>query len=133
MREHLAYILFDPEIESYTYTVANVDGLVSTIADAVGVGVAELSSYVAELDADTVLAEQVAERTRRRLHVKRHLPPANRLGWYVLMRALRPQVAVETGVYHGLGSLVLLRALERNAADGAPGELLSFDVTPQTG
>jgi hypothetical protein len=35
---------------------------------------------------------------------------------------------VETAIQEGLGSAVLLRALERNAEEGSSGELISFDV-----
>jgi predicted O-methyltransferase YrrM len=46
---------------------------------------------------------------------------------------LKPKLIVETGIYLGLGSLVLLRALEHNRRDGQPGELMSFDTDPGAG
>jgi Methyltransferase domain len=45
---------------------------------------------------------------------------------YVLARALRPQVVVETGVANGVTSSFLLQALELNGA----GELHSIDLPP---
>ena len=45
--------------------------------------------------------------------------------------AARRQLVVETGVHDGLGSLLLLRALERNA--GRLGGSCSFDINPARG
>jgi predicted O-methyltransferase YrrM len=49
------------------------------------------------------------------------------------VRHLKPGLVVETGIHDGLGSTVLLRALEKNAADGAEGSLISFDIDPAAG
>jgi hypothetical protein len=133
LTNHLRYILFDPEVESYTYRVANIDGMLTTIAEATRTPVEDLRRYVVEADTDPELRDNLAHRLRWRFDVKHRPELANRLGWYVLVRALRPRVVVETGIYHGFGSLTLLRALERNAADGTPGELMSFDTSQSAG
>jgi Methyltransferase domain len=70
---------------------------------------------------------------RWRLDTKSRLPLGNRLLWYLAARYLKPALIVETGVYEGLGSLVLLQALDRNAAEGHPGTLLSVDLDPTAG
>ena len=44
--------------------------------------------------------------------------------WYAFVRALRPNVIVETGVHDGLSSSVLLYALNRNDS----GQLISIDL-----
>jgi predicted O-methyltransferase YrrM len=130
---NLRYVLFDPELESYTYTVANVEGMLVSIAEVTGVPVEELARYAAEAAPGGELASELRRRLRWRFDVKRRPQLANRLGWYVLVRALRPALTVETGIYHGLGSVVLLHALERNAREGAPGELISFDTSARAG
>ena len=50
---------------------------------------------------------------------------------YAVMRATKPKLAVETGVLHGLTTIFLLRALERNGV----GKLVSIDLPsyPATG
>ena len=63
----------------------------------------------------------------------RSMPFGRRLGWYAIARIRRPRLIVETGVHDGLGSTALLRALERNAADGFPGELVSIDIRRSVG
>jgi predicted O-methyltransferase YrrM len=60
-------------------------------------------------------------------------PFGKRVGWYALVRALRPQRIVEVGVHDGLGATLLLRALERNEQDGHQGRLVSFDINPTAG
>jgi len=56
-----------------------------------------------------------------------------RLGWYALVRALKPHTVVETGVDKGLGSCVLVDALLRKRAEGHPGRYVGTDINPQAG
>src|SRR5262249_22765215 len=56
-----------------------------------------------------------------------------RLGWYVLIRASKPRLVIETGVDKGLGSVLIAAALRRNAAEGKGGELRGLDINPQAG
>jgi len=46
---------------------------------------------------------------------------------------LKPSLIVESGIKHGLGTAVLLRALEHNSAAGHHGQLLSIDPDPEAG
>lgn len=125
------YVLLDPEIDNFTYDLANRDELVAFLAAATGASATEVGALLAEADADPLLQQPAP--LRRRLDRKRRPRYGRRLGWYVLVRLQRPAVVVETGIHDGLGSLLLLRALERNAQEGHPGELLSFDIDPSTG
>jgi hypothetical protein len=129
----LAYVLLDPETESFSFELENEGEIVSGLAAALGCPQAELAAYAAETHSDPELGKLLRSHVRWRFDVKRHLPLGNRLAWYVMARALKPELVVETGVYLGLGSLALLRALERNRQEGSPGELMSFDTNPQAG
>jgi predicted O-methyltransferase YrrM len=133
VHRHARYILFDPEVESYTYRVANLEGMLAAINEVTGIPLDTLSGYVSEADHDPELGERLARRLRWRFDVKRRPQLGNRLGWYVLIRGLRPELVVETGIYNGLGSLTLLRALQHNRAEGAPGRLVSFDRSDAAG
>ncbi len=132
-REHPRYVLFDPEMESYTYTIANVDAVLAAIADTTGLPHDRLAAFATETESDPELGDRLASRLRWRFDVKRRPPVGSRLAWYVLVRAMRPTLVIETGIHHGLGSLMLLRALERNATEGTPGQLLSFDRSADAG
>lgn len=129
----LAYVLFDPELESFSFDLADEDGVIAALAVALGCPGDELAGYAAETRTDPELNERLTRRVRWRFDFKRRMPVGSRLAWYVTVRALKPEVIVETGIYMGLGSVVLLCALERNAQEGHPGELISFDTNPLSG
>jgi hypothetical protein len=129
----IAYVLFDPELESFSFELADERGVIAALVEALGCPEEELAGYAAETHTDPELNERLTRRVRWRFDFKRRMPVGSRLAWYVTARALKPEVIVETGIYMGLGSLVLLRALERNAQEGHPGELLSFDSNPLAG
>jgi len=56
-----------------------------------------------------------------------------RIGWYALIRALKPKVVVETGVDKGLGSCVIAAALRQNARENCHGKLIAIDINPKAG
>ena len=56
-----------------------------------------------------------------------------RLGWYVLVRILKPRVVVESGIDKGLGTCLLAAALQRNGTEGLPGRLYALDIQPGAG
>lgn len=55
------------------------------------------------------------------------------MGWYAIVRAVKPHVVVETGVDKGLGACVLTAALERNASEGHHGYYYGTDINPTAG
>ena len=56
-----------------------------------------------------------------------------RLGWYALVRILKPKVVVETGVSDGMGSLVIATALIENAKEGSFGRYYGTDINANAG
>ncbi len=129
----LRFVLLDPETHSYTYDLDNEVELADYLAAVTQAPRERIAGYLAEARADPELNQRVSARVRWRIDSKRRLPLGNRLLWYGLVRAVKPRTVVETGVHDGLGSLVVLRALERNAAEGAAGELISLDFDPDAG
>jgi len=126
-------VLQDRELSNFTYGLANVDELVEFVASCLGRPPAEIAAYMREIEAD----DELDDALRRRLAGRRDRNPiplfGRRLGWYCFARAAKPRLAVETGTADGLGTALLARALELNAAEGAPGELLSFDIDARSG
>jgi predicted O-methyltransferase YrrM len=51
------------------------------------------------------------------------------LGWYAIVRAMRPEHVIETGTDKGLGAVVLAAALLRNGT----GRLTTIDLNPEAG
>lgn len=134
VHRHLRFVLTDPEPDNFTYELANEAELAAWVQAVSGCAAAEVQRALAEPDADPVLSARLRETAGRRQWWSKPRPPfGKRRGWYALVRLLRPALVVESGVHDGLGSLLLLRALERNAAAGNQGRLVSFDVNPAAG
>lgn len=129
----LRYLLFDREHDNFTYDISNHDELARFLADALGAPVEQALAYVLELEQDDQFRRTLENRLRSRPNRNRHARYGRRLGWYAAARIGKPRLIVETGVHDGLGSAVLLRALERNVAEGFPGRLVSFDIREEVG
>lgn len=56
-----------------------------------------------------------------------------RLGWYAFARVLKPRIVVETGVHHGIGSLVITSALLENSKEGFVGKYIGTDIDRNAG
>jgi Methyltransferase domain len=127
------YILLDPELGDFSYDLDNEGELVEFLAHIFDVDRVEVAGYVAEAHAAPTLTSELNARVRWRIDVKRPVKLSARVLWYAVARILKPRLIVETGIKHGLGSLVLLTALERNAEEGSAGRLISFDFDPCSG
>jgi Methyltransferase domain len=133
VRGQLRYLLWDPEIDNFTYEIANTDELVDFLAGELGEDRERVERVVREPSEDAEFAAAIRRRTRWRPWSKRVPGFGRRLGWYAVTRLRRPGLVVETGIHDGLGSALILRALELNAREGAEGRLISFDPRPETG
>jgi Methyltransferase domain len=130
----LRYLLWDPEVESHSYELANRDEVIAFCARAFGLDEGEARRYADEALHDPALTSDLRRRTRWAFDLKTQPPLGQRLIWWILVRARRPRLVVETGIYEGLGSLVVLAALRRNAEDGEPdGRLISVDSDAHAG
>jgi hypothetical protein len=125
----LRYVLWDPEVESFSYDLANPNELAAFLTPILGIEPAQAERWIDEARRDPVLTRD------RGFHwsSKRRQPLGNRTLWYVVIRATKPRLVVEAGVHEGLGSEMILVALRRNAAEGHPGKLVSFDIFEDTG
>ena len=127
------YVLWDPEVGDFSYELDNEGELVSFLAHSLGLAPGVIAGYLAEIRAEPALTRELSARVRRRVDMKRRVGLGHRVAWYAVARALKPRLVVETGIKHGLGALVLLVALERNAREGSGGRLISFDPDPFSG
>jgi hypothetical protein len=122
--QHRGYVLLDPEVENFTYELANCDELCAWLDAEVGGG-----EYPQELWSDRILEQALQARLRWRLGSKRWLPFGRRAAWYGVVRALKPDLVVETGIHDGLGSTALLAAVAANRR----GIVISIDPRPRAG
>jgi Methyltransferase domain len=131
-RAVIPYVLLDPEVDTFTYDLDNLGELVDFTAAVLRLPTMPAAALIDEARSDPLLLG-LDRRVRWRWDFKRRVLFGRRLAWYAIARELKPPLIVETGIHHGLGSVLLLRALQRNAQDGAPGTLLSFDLYPDKG
>jgi hypothetical protein len=133
------WLLRSRELANFTYalTPLNREYLAVTLSQVTGTDVPTLRRYMAELDSDSGLREHIrcatAASRERFLADTDRIEFGHRLGWYVVVRALKPGVVVETGVDKGLGSCVLCAALLRNGGEGRAVRYYGTDINPAAG
>ena len=132
------WTLSSRETTNFTYeiTVKNQEYLAHTISVVTGVAYSTAAGYLREIQEDENVKRHVVERVRK--GPKRSVSDetcafGRRVGWYALVRILKPRVVVETGVDKGLGSVLLCAALMRNQAEGFPGQYFGTDINPDAG
>lgn len=128
-RAAVRYVFTDPELSNFTYDIANRDALAAFVADIAACDAAAARQYIAEFDADREFAAALAALLVARPHQKRLALYGRRLGWYAIVRALKPRLVFETGTFDGLGAAVLGRAVQRNGN----GHVVTFDIKNWTG
>jgi len=128
-RAAAGYLLADPELSNFTYDIANRDELAAFVAEVAGCEAFMALEYIAELDADQEFSAALAYLLASRPHQKRPALYGRRLGWYAIVRALKPSLVFETGTSDGLGAAVLGRAMQRNSV----GRAITFDIKDWTG
>lgn len=127
------YVLWGPDVGDFSYELDNEDELVEFLASALALEPTLVRGYLEEIHLAPELTSDLAVTVRPRPDISRHPGLGHRVAWYVIARARKPQLVVETGIKHGIGSLVLLVALARNASEGSGGRLVSFDPDPASG
>jgi predicted O-methyltransferase YrrM len=130
----LQYLLVDRgEVDNFTYEIDNGNEIPEFLAAALGMAAPYVAKYVDEIDGDSDLRIDLEGRLARRRDRNRVARYGRRVAWYALARSLRPRLIIESGVHDGIGSSLLLRALQRNRADGFEGRLLGIDINPSAG
>jgi predicted O-methyltransferase YrrM len=105
---------------------ANIQTFIKSLTNADD---AEIKNYITEIISDKKLEDSLAGKSNfgdgeKPFSYKIAVDTASRLALYVLCRATKPAVVVETGVASGTSSSYILRALDKNAQ----GKLYSIDV-----
>jgi predicted O-methyltransferase YrrM len=126
-------MIHDHETSNFTYEITNADELVTFLRDHFVAERDLIASYVEEVETNIELRESLDVTLQQRKGKRSHARYGRRIGWYALVRLIRPRVVVETGVHDGLGSSVLLSALARNSIEGNEGRLIAIDLDPDSG
>ena len=134
----IRWLVSSNEHTNYTYhlTELNIRSLAHFISATLDTDHLEASEYVHEILNDSALSKYISERVLASKHRFESDPEARygrRIGWYAIVRILKPKVVIETGTDKGLGSCVLAAALLRNDREGFPGKLYTIDIDPAAG
>jgi hypothetical protein len=127
------FVLFDREVFNFTYDIENPDEMGAVLDEAMGVPAGTSLGFILELESDDALRGQLNERLRGRRDRNNWARYGRRAGWYALCRIRRPQIVLETGTADGLGTALLLRAVQRNSEEGSSGRVISFDIRDDVG
>ena len=126
------------EFTNFTYEITeiNLEYLAQTLAVVTSASIPEIEKYLKEPEQDLALVKHIIENTSN--SELRNIADAKcqfgrRLGWYALVRILKPKIVVETGIDKGLGSVLLCHALMKNAAEGHDGRYFGTDINPDAG
>lgn len=122
------------EYTNFTYelTDLNLEHLAWWVSAICARPVEECRGYIQEILRDSDLREHVRVQTiasPRSGLADREAHFARRMGWYAIVRALRPNHVVETGTDKGLGTVVLAAAVLRNGS----GHVTTVDVNEESG
>lgn len=130
----LRFVFGDPDVNTFSYEIENGEDLGESLSQMLGMPIAAGRDHVVELQSDDSLRDYLRARTKGHFETKREPPLGRHVISYAITRLIKPTCVVENGVKHGLGSVVILRALERNRSEGGPhGELISIDPDPFAG
>ena len=129
-RRFWQFVLTSPEPDNYTYE----PDLAAWAATVIGRDLDLARRFVDSPRLDGAFTVTLRSATAGRWFWTKRLPPfGKRVGWRAVVRGLHPRLVIEIGAHDGLGSLLLLRGLELNQAEGRLGRLVSFDVNRTAG
>lgn len=130
-----SWIFSDAEFSNYYYALSqrNLNELRSLISVLTNTSKVEILSYFNEIIHDESLAKKIRTGLRKSETSSMQSLIGRRIGWYTIIRVLKPRLVVETGVHHGVGSLVISAALRRNLDEGFKGEYLGTEINSNHG
>ena len=134
----LRWLIVSRETTNFTYPLskANIDYLSSFLAVVTGCDRSVIAGYISEVRDDESLKEHIIRKTRessRRAISDSTCYYGRRMGWYAVVRSVKPKIVVETGVDKGMGACIICSALARNAEEGHPGKYYGTDINPEAG
>jgi predicted O-methyltransferase YrrM len=121
---------------SYDLREQNLLALACTISCITGVSKDKALAYIKEGQDDRALRDHVVKRTVSSANRQRSDAACRfglRLGWYAMVRIMKPRIVVEAGVDKGLGAVSLAAALLRNREEGFDGRYYGTDNNANAG
>lgn len=136
--QYLIWIVKSKETTNFTYNLSELNILYLTdfVSAVTGKSRNEVTVYINEILNDEVLLNHMIS-AYQKSNQKYKMDPtpkyAKRIGWYAIIRSVKPETVIETGIDKGLGSCVITCALLKNKHDGYDGFYYGTDINPNAG
>ena len=131
------WLLNSKEESNFTYNLdkTNIEYLAHTLAIITDCSFEKIIKYIEEPISNKELEKYILEKikTSANEYTDNRIQFGRRLGWYALVRILKPKIIIETGVDKGLGSVLLCSALKKNEEEGSVGKYIGTDINESAG
>ena len=132
----IRWVFAKTETDNFYYSLKhrNLNDLISVVSFVTGDSFLTIQKYIEEINSNSRIQRRIEDSWKSNAGMAdAKVGFARRVGWYAVIRSIKPKLVVETGVSHGVGALVICAALERNQEEGIPGKYLGTDINPEAG
>jgi hypothetical protein len=131
------WVFNSKEDSNFTYSLnkSNIEYLAHCISIVTGCEFETSMIYLNEPMLNSELINHIKEKIKIDANdvTDNRIEFGRRLGWYALVRVLKPKVIIETGVDKGLGSVLLCSAIKLNQEEGYLGKYIGTDINSNAG
>jgi hypothetical protein len=118
----------------YNLTSNNQGDLISLISLICDEDFELVAKHIKEIDENTKLKNHISNSWKNDPLMKDGVVAfGRRVGWYTLIRLLKPRIVIETGIHQGVGACVITSALKLNSEEGFPGKYFGTDIDLSAG
>lgn len=118
----------------YDLTSNNLGDLISLVSLICDIDAELVEKHINEINENTKLKSHIADSWQNDpLMVDGLVGFGRRVGWYALIRLLKPRIVIETGIHQGVGACVIASALKLNSEEGFPGKYYGTDIDLSAG
>lgn len=134
----IVWYITSKEYTNFTYDISTKckKYLVDFLANVFVISRDEVMAYIREIEEDMQLENHFFEhvsKTTDRYFADLPIKYGRRIGWYAILRVLKPRIVTESGIDRGIGTCVLAAAMLRNNAEGHDGKIIALDINPYAG
>ena len=118
----------------YNLTPTNEKYLTALLSYITHTSIPLVEKYFREVHENNYLKEVIFKSWENDVAMKdAQIAFGRRIGWYALIRIVKPKFVIETGVHQGIGACIIASALEENIREGFPGKYLGTDIDINAG
>lgn len=126
------------EYTNFTYAISekSENYLGALLANGLGTTYETIGRYFSEIQQDELLNKHFYKQINdspERYFSDLPIRYGRRIGWYALVRHLKPKLVIESGIDRGVGTCVLAAAILRNQSEGYDGRVVGLDINPYAG